>query len=128
MRTPSLAAQSFLLGSQDGALAAPGAGASSGCSARSWLQSRPVERAPTKHHVRRFAIDPDGWAWIEPNHRDPALPEIEVLRVHLASGRSHLATVPVFPGAFRPDGRLVGVRRMRETGEVRVMHVGQGDS
>jgi hypothetical protein len=26
-----------------------------------------------RKRVRRLAIDPDGWAWIEPNHRDPAL-------------------------------------------------------
>jgi hypothetical protein len=85
--------------------------------------SGPIPEPAVRKRVRRFVIDPDGWAWIEPNHRDPTLPEIHVLRVHLASGRAHMARVPVFPRAFRPDGGFVGVQRVRETGQMRLLRI-----
>lgn len=83
----------------------------------------PPPKPTLQKRIRRFKIDPDGWAWIEPAQPASASSGIAVLRVHIASGLARLDTFPAFPLVFRVDGSFVGARPDTATGSVHVLHV-----
>jgi hypothetical protein len=98
-----------------------------GASEQAELLGGPVPEPALQRRVRRFIMDPDGWAWIETNRRSRSSGDVEILRVHIASGQHRLDTIPAFPSAFREDGSVVGLQRMDRTGGVRVIIIRAAD-
>jgi hypothetical protein len=82
--------------------------------------SGPVPEPALPARIQRLIAAPDGWVWlqsVQPPQLDGA---IEIVRVQLTTGRQLMDTVPFFPGAFLPNGGMVGVQ-IDSTGSARLM-------
>lgn len=91
--------------------------------ARMGVAKDPPPKPALRKRMRRFKIDPDGWAWIEPVQPTSAPEGLAVLRVQIGSEPYTNGHRPGFPVVFRMDGSFVGVRSDTATGNVQLLHV-----